>query len=266
MTQTKIAFEGVGKVFMTRRQEIEALRDISFEIHDHDFVSFIGPSGCGKSTIIRLLDDIIKPTSGRIVVDGYVYDNDGPVPRQVIRKLGFIFQTPNLLPWLTVKGNILFPVRILRDRSKDWNAIADELLKMAGMQEYANVFPNALSGGMLQRVGVLRAMSYQPEILLMDEPFGALDEIMRQTLDIETMKLWEQLGQTILFITHNVAEAVFVSDRVFVMGTNPGRILEEVKIDLPRPRSADIVATREFVRYKELLTRKIGQIDLNQVK
>ena len=266
MDQPRIIFDKVSKVFMTRRKRIEALRDICFEIHDHEFVSFIGPSGCGKSTIIRLMDDIIKPTSGRITVDGFTYDNSAPVPKVVIRKLGFVFQTPNLLPWLTVKDNILFPMRILKDRKRDWDKVADELLQMAGMQEYANAYPRALSGGMLQRVGVLRAMSYQPEILLMDEPYGALDEIMRQSLDMETMKLWEKLGQTIVFITHNVAEAVFVSDRVFVMGTDPGRIMEEIKIDLPRPRSLDLTATLEFVAYKELLTQKIGRIDLSQVK
>ena len=266
MSQAKISFQNVSKTYYTRTQSIEALRDISFDIHDHDFVSFIGPSGCGKSTIIRILDDIIKPTSGKITVDGFEYSNDKPIPQEIIRKLGFVFQSPNLLPWLTVKKNILFPLKVLKDKDPKWEKIADELLEMAGMTEYANSYPRALSGGMLQRVGVLRAMSYQPEILLMDEPYGSLDEIMRQQLDLETMNLWEKLHQTIIFITHNVSEAVFVSDRVYVLATEPGRIIDEIRIDLPRPRTPDITATREFGEYTDLLKQRIGQIDLSTVK
>lgn len=266
MEKVKISFQHVSKVFKTRRQEIEALRDVSFNVYDHDFISIIGPSGCGKSTIIRILNDIIKPTSGEIGVDGYQYDLLKPVPREVVRKFGFVFQTPNLLPWLTVRDNILFPLKILRDHDPKWGHVADELLEMAGMSGYADAYPHTLSGGMLQRVGTLRAMAHQPGILLMDEPYGSLDEILRQQLDIETMNLWEKLNQTIVFITHNVTEAVFVSNRVYVMSTEPGCIIDEVKIDLPRPRTPDVTATKPFMAYVDQLTNRIGQIDLKRIK
>ena len=262
----KISFENVCKTFVTKRQNIEALRDINFKIYDHDFVSFIGPSGCGKSTIIRILDDIIKPTSGKITVDGYTYDNAKPVPQRIVRNLGFVFQSPNILPWLTVRKNIMFPLKIMRDKDPKWEKVVDELLEMSGLTEYADAYPPALSGGMLQRVGVLRAMCYQPQIMLMDEPYGSLDEITRKQLDIETMNIWEKLGQTTVFITHNVSEAVFVSNRVYVLGTEPGRVVDEVTIDLPRPRTAEITATREFDAYVEYLTSKIGTVDLANIK
>ncbi len=262
----RILFERVGKQFRTRRQTIEALRDVSFEVGHHDFISIIGPSGCGKSTIVRLINDIIKPSSGRLVVDGYEYDLVKPVPREVIRKFGFIFQHPNLLPWLTVRKNIMFPLKIMGDKDPRWIKTADELLDMAGMAEYADAYPGALSGGMQQRVGVLRAMSYNPEILLMDEPYGSLDDIMRRQLDIETMNLWEKLNQTVVFITHNVAEAVFVSDRIYIMSTEPGRIIGQKEIRLPRPRTPEITATHEFIAYVEELTGQIGSVSLDDIK
>lgn len=264
--QPIIKMEHVNKVFHTRTQDIEALRDINIEIQEHEFVSIIGPSGCGKSTIIRMLDDIIQPSSGTITVDGFTYQPQTPIPREVVRKFGFVFQHPNLLPWLTVRQNMLFPLKVFRDKDPKWKDVVDELLEMAGMSQYADYYPQALSGGMVQRIGVLRAMSYQPPILLMDEPYGALDAILREQLDMETMRMQEKLKQTIIFITHNVGEAVFVSDRVYVMDTQPGRIADEIKIDLPRPRTPEITATKEYVEYERYLTDKIGKIDLSTVK
>jgi len=258
--------EHVDMVFHTRTQEIEALRDINLQIFKHEFVSIVGPSGCGKSTIIRILDDIIQPTKGTITVDGYTYIPNKQVPKEVIRKFGFVFQNPNLLPWMTVKKNIMFPLKIFHDKDSQWEKVVDDLLKISGMSEYADYYPGALSGGMLQRVGVLRAMSYQPSILLMDEPYGTLDNLRREQLDMETMRLWDTLKQTIIFITHNVAEAIFVSDRVYVMDTQPGRIVEEVKIDLPRPRTPEVTATKQFKEYKQYLTSKISNVDLNAIK
>ncbi len=263
----KIKMENVSKVFHTRTQDIEALRDINLEIYDQELVSIIGPSGCGKSTIIRLLDDIVQPSSGTITVDGYTYETGKPVPKEVVRKFGFVFQNPNLLPWMTVKKNIMFPLKIFRDNDPKWSKVADELLEMAGMSEYADYYPQALSGGMLQRVGVLRAMAYQPSILLMDEPYGTLDNLRREALDMETMRMKDQLKQTIIFITHNVQEATFVSDRVYIMDTQPGRIVEELKIDLPYPRTPEVTATRQFEEYEEYLTSRIAtNIDLSTIK
>jgi len=265
MQKPKIILENVSKTFKTRRQEIEALRDITLHVNEHEIVTLIGPSGCGKSTIIRLLDDIVKPTSGKIIVDGYEYDNHS-VPKEIVRNFGFVFQHPNLLPWLTVKKNIMFPLRVYGERDKKWSDYADELLALAGMSEYADAYPNELSGGMLQRVGVLRAMAHQPPILLMDEPYGALDELLREQLDIETMRLRKELNQTIVFVTHNIKEAVFVSDRVYVLDTHPGRVVDEIKIELPGERTKEICATREYSEYVHYLTSKIGTIDLKLIK
>lgn len=265
MRQPEIRMEHVGKVFKTRRQDIEALRDISIEVFEHEFVSIIGPSGCGKSTIIRMLDDIVKPTSGKITVNDYVY-TDKPVPKEIVRRFGFVFQHPNLLPWLNVRQNMLFPLRVFKDRDPGWERVVDELLEMAGMTRYADLYPHALSGGMVQRVGTLRAMAWQPPVLLMDEPYGTLDELLREQLDLETLRLWDALHQTIIFITHNVKEAVFVSDRVYVMATQPGRIIDEIAIDLPRPRTPELTATREFFSLVERLTERIGEVDLSVVK
>ncbi len=262
----KIEMEHVNKTFQTRTQDIEALRDINIKIYEHELVSIIGPSGCGKSTIIRILQDIIKPSSGSIRVDDYVYQNNKPLPRQIVRKFGFVFQTPNLLPWLTVRKNILFPLTIFRDKNPKWGKVVDNLLELAGMTDYAHHYPHSLSGGMLQRAGVLRAMSYQPPILLMDEPFGALDDLLREQLDMETLRLKQELDQTIIFITHNITEAVFVSDRIYVMSTQPGQIIEEIEIDLPKPRTIDVMATLQFEQYIHYLTDKIGQVDLSVIK
>ena len=264
MKELKIKLEHIDKVFHTKRKDIYALKDINIDIYEHEFVSIIGPSGCGKSTIIRILDNIIEPSGGRIIVDGYEYGK--VVPKEVIRKFGFVFQNPNLLPWLTVHQNLMFPLTVFRDKDPKWKEVVDNLLKLAKMTEYSNHYPKALSGGMLQRIGTLRAMSYQPEILLMDEPFGALDEILREQLDLETMQLWHDLNQTIIFITHDVKEAVLVSDRIYVMGTQPGRIVEEITIDLPRPRTLEMTATRKYAEYVNCLVDKIGTVELDKIK
>lgn len=259
----KIVMEHVSKVFKTKRQTIEALRDINLTIPAHEIVSIVGPSGCGKSTIIRILDDIIKPTEGNIYIDGYQYGKN--IPKEVIRKMGFIFQRPNMLPWLTVRENIAFPQKVLGLRGKEWDDVVEELLDMGRIRKYADEKPAALSGGTLQRAGVLRSMSFRPEILLMDEPFGALDEILREQLDLETLELWERLGQTIIFITHNVREAVLMSHKVYVMATQPGRIVAEIPIDLPFPRNLDVIMEPEFIEYEEKITAMIGDIDLSKI-
>lgn len=259
----KIILRNVNKVFETRRQTIHALKDININIEEHAIVSIVGPSGCGKSTIIRIINDIIKPTSGEIQVDDYIYREQ--IPKEVIRKMGFIFQRPNLLPWLTLRENIAFPQKILGLHGKEWDAVVDKLIQVGKLEEVAGKRPSALSGGMLQRGGVLRAMSTKPEILLMDEPFGALDDLLREQLDIETLDIWERLQQTIIFITHNVREAILMSSKVYVMATQPGRIIEEVQIDLPYPRKIEIITDPKFIAYERRITNLIGEIDLSKI-
>lgn len=259
----KIRFDHVHKQFVTKRQTINALSDINIEIPEKEIVAIVGPSGCGKSTIIRLLDDIIKPTSGDIWVDDYKFEEK--VPANVIRKMGFIFQKPNLLPWLTVRENIAFPQKVLGLAGPEWDQTVEELLCIGKLTEHADARPGSLSGGMLQRASVMRSMSFKPEILLMDEPFGSLDEMLREKLDLETLTMWEKLGQTIIFITHNVREAVLMSSKVYVMATQPGRIVAEIPIELSYPRALDVVMDSQFIAYEQQITALIGDIDLSQI-
>lgn len=259
----KIILRDVNKTFETRRQTIRALENINLNIEEHSIVSIVGPSGCGKSTIIRIINDIIKPTSGKIQIDDYTYEDN--VPKEIIRKMGFIFQRPNLLPWLTLRENIAFPQKIQGLNGQEWDEIVDKLIQVGKLEEVADKRPSALSGGMLQRGGVLRAMSTRPEILLMDEPFGSLDDLLREQLDIEILEIWDKLRQTIIFITHNVREAIMMSSKVYVMATQPGRIIKEVMIDLPYPRNIEIVTNPTFIEYEKEITNLIGEIDLSKI-
>lgn len=256
---------GINKVFKARRQTICAVKDFSIQVKKREFVSIIGPSGCGKSTIIRMIDDIIKPSSGQIFIDGEEITKNKRIPREINRKIGFIFQLPNLFPWLTVRENIKLPLTIYKIRDEKSEKYVDELIEMAGIRDVKDAYPFEISGGTVQMIGVIRALVHKPEILLMDEPFGALDAVMRETLDLELLRIWQDLNKTIIFITHNVEEAVMLSDRVYVMGTNPGRLLQNITIDLGRPRTLDMLTMEKFGRYCELLTSYIGKLDLRKI-
>lgn len=260
----KIKLSHITKEFKVRKQKILAVNDVNFEVRDKEFVSLVGPSGCGKSTIIRMIDGIIPPSSGTVTIGKESYTEKPP--ENVLRNLGFIFQSSNLLPWMTVRENLSLPLKIFKMTAKEDQRRVDELLSMVGLTKYADAYPVELSGGMQQRLGVIRAMVHDPEILLMDEPFGALDENLREQLDIETLRIWKETGKTIIFITHNVAEAVLMSDRVIVMGTNPGRIVAEVQIDLPRPRITDMIVSEQFVHLEEKVVNLIGELDLSNIK
>ena len=256
---------GLNKVFKARRQEIYAVKDANINVKKGEFVSLIGPSGCGKSTIIRMISDIIKPSSGSIYVNGVEITSFKRIPPEINRDIGFVFQLPNLYPWLTIRENVRLPLDIYRIKSPESEEYVDELIDMVGLTDLKDLYPVEASGGAIQMVGVIRALVHKPSILLMDEPFGALDVVKREELDIKLLQMWKGMNKTIIFITHDVEEAVLLSDRVYVMRTNPGRVEQEIKIDLPRPRSLDMLYDSSFREYVGLLTEGIGDLDLSVI-
>jgi NitT/TauT family transport system ATP-binding protein len=240
-----VSIEGLSKVF--GKGGVTALQGIDLGVERGEFVSLIGPSGCGKSTLLRIVGDIIEPTDGEVTVNGK------PARRaRLDRDYGIVFQAPVLYDWRTVVKNIALPLEMLRwDRARRAARVREmvELVELSGFEKY---YPWQLSGGMQQRVSIARALSFSPALLLMDEPFGALDEMTRERLNLELLRIWTETGSTVIFVTHSISEAVFLSTRVVVMSPRPGRIAGIVPVDLPQPRAA---ATREEPRFFELVTQ-----------
>jgi len=238
-----IRARGLSKTYPTADSgEVTALRSVEFEIFHGEFVSVVGQSGCGKSTLLKLLAGLLPATSGTVELDGRPLS--GPSPEAAV-----VFQSPVLLPWRSVLDNVLLPIEFRRLARSRYRQSALELLDMAGLREFARRCPFELSGGMLQRVALVRALVQDPRLLLMDEPFGALDAMTRELMNIELMRIWSRSRKTVLFITHSIAEAIFLSDRVIAMTPRPGRIADIVTIDLPRPRELAIINTDRFGRY-----------------
>jgi NitT/TauT family transport system ATP-binding protein len=226
-------------------QLVRALQHINLDIRSGEFVSLIGPSGCGKSTLLRLLGDLLVPTSGTISFNG-----KSPRQARLSREYGIVFQQPVLYEWRTVMQNVQLPLEVMRVSAQERRQRAAALLDLVGLTEFAERYPWELSGGMQQRVSIARALSFRPSVLLMDEPFGALDEMTRERLNRELLNIWSETRTTIVFVTHSVAEAVFLSDRIVVMSPRPGRVDTIVDVDLRRPREAE---TRESPRFFELV-------------
>lgn len=226
----------VDMVFAKGNTTTPVLRDVSLAIHSGSFVSLLGPSGCGKSTLLKILGGLMEPTAGDVRVSGR------PAVEAVRhREVGIVFQQPVLLPWKTALRNVAFLRELTGGRSGRSGAAvrAQELLELVGLGHAGHRLPSELSGGMAQRVAIARALALDPKILLMDEPFGALDEITRTQMNLSLLDVWSRMRKTVLFVTHSIAEAVFLSDEVFVMESHPGRIRERLVIDLPRPRTTD---------------------------
>jgi NitT/TauT family transport system ATP-binding protein len=241
-----VRVSGVGKTFGTESGGVQALDGIDLSIGQGEFVSLIGPSGCGKSTLMRLIGDLTAPTSGSIEVNGK------PARRaRLDRDYGMVFQAPVLMDWRTVAKNIELPLEIMGFGKADRERRSGELLRLVELEGFAARHPWQLSGGMQQRVAIARALAFDPKLLLMDEPFGALDEMTRERMNLELMQIWQRTRTTVVFVTHSIPEAVFLSTRVVVMSPRPGRIARLVDIDLPQPRN---VETREQERYFELVT------------
>ncbi len=244
MSQLVVDAHSVGKVFGKGEGRVEALRDISMQIEAGEFVSLIGPSGCGKSTLLRLVGDLTTPTSGEIEING-----KPPRRARLDRDYGIVFQKATLLDWRTVRKNVELPLEIMDvdDRAK----IADEMLSLVQLGDFGDHYPWQLSGGMQQRVAIARALTFNPSLLLMDEPFGALDEMTRELMQQEVLRIWHETDTTVVFVTHSIPEAVFLSTRVVVMSPRPGRISDVVETNLPQPRDED---TREAQAYYDKIT------------
>ncbi len=232
----------VSKTYKLKQDEIESVRSLSFEVGRGGFVSILGPSGCGKSTLLMMVAGIIPPSAGRITIDAATVAG----PR---RETSVVFQTPVLFPWRTVIANVLFPVEIFKRDRATYHAAALKLLAITGLEEFRDRLPEQLSGGMAQRVTLCRALITNPELLLMDEPFSALDALTRDDMNLELLRVWEHYLNTVIFVTHSIREAVFLSDRVIVLSPRPATIIEDFAIDLPRPRRLEIQETAEFNRY-----------------
>jgi len=241
-----VSITGVNKVFESASGRTNALQDIDLTIQPGEFVSLIGPSGCGKSTLLRLIGDLTAPTSGSIVVNGK------PAHKaRLDRDYGIVFQAPVLFDWRSVQANVALPLEIKGVSGADRERRVQAMLELVELRDFSRHYPYQLSGGMQQRVSIARALALEPSILLMDEPFGALDEMTRERMNSEVQRIWQQTGTTIVFVTHSIPEAVFLSSKVVVMSPRPGRIVRVIDVDLPRPRTDD---TRETPRYFELIT------------
>lgn len=234
------------------RAPVDAVRGVSLSVNDGEFVAVVGPSGCGKSSLLKLALGLQMKSGGRICIDGADVDN----PR---RDVGVVFQTPVLLPWRTILQNVLLPADVLRLPRAEATRNATELLNLAGLQGFENSYPYELSGGMQQRAGIVRALVHDPRVLLMDEPFAALDALTRETMSIELQRIWMVRRKTIVFVTHNISEAVLLADRIVVMSARPGRIIDELENPAPRPRGikflSEPVASDLSGRIRESLNR-----------
>ena len=238
-TPAYIAARDLQKVYPTPTQPLVALQDINLEVRQGEFLSLVGPSGCGKSTLLNIVGGLLAPSGGEVRFRGEAQTG----PR---REIGMMFQTAVLFDWRTVLDNVLLPIEIFGWDREKYRARAREILALVGLEEFERSYPRQLSGGMQQRVSLSRVLVYDPEVLLLDEPFGALDEFTREAMNLELLRIWSGSGKTILFVTHNINEAVFLSDRVVVMTSRPGRIARVVEIDLPRPRQREHLRLPRF--------------------
>jgi len=242
----------ISKTYRSRQKDVEALDNVSFTMEEHEFCCLIGYSGCGKSTLLRIVDGLIQPTSGQLLIRGRTTDRPG-------LDRGMVFQQFNLLPWRTVLGNVEFGLETREMSKQDRQQRAMRYISMVGLDGFEHSYPSQLSGGMQQRVGLARALAIEPEILLMDEPLGALDAQTKETMQTEIMRIWSIEKRTVLFVTHDIEEAILLADRVIVMGQRPGRIVDIVNVDFPRPRQDDLRNSVEFVRMRARVSQTLKQ-------
>src|SRR3984885_12847355 len=239
-----IRLRGVGLRYQAERGETEALSNVDLDIAEGEFIAFLGPTGCGKSSLLRLVSDLVEPTSGTVAIRG------GPaIAARRANRFGFVFQDPALLSWRTAIGNVQLPLEVVGYPVEQRRARCEALLDSVGLLAFKDNYPNELSGGMKQRVAIVRALAWNPSILLMDEPFSALDELTKSQLQDDLLRIWSTERKTVLFVTHNISEAIYLADRVVVMSPHPGRIKTEIRVVLPRPRSEPMRETPEFLAH-----------------
>lgn len=239
----------VSKVYRTVNGSVHAVENVSFSATKGEFVAMVGPSGCGKSTLLKIIGDLVEPTNGSIVVDGMS-------PHDARRKgmFSYVFQNPVLLPWRRVLDNVRLPLEILHRESRN----PSDLLRMVGLDGCETLYPQELSGGMQQRVALARALTFNPQILLLDEPFGALDELTRNTLNLELLKIWQEIGVTVFLVTHSISEALFLADRVMVLSPRPAQVQQIVKVPFPRPRETSLKDTIPFQEAVKCLREQLS--------
>ena len=238
----KISAKSVDLTFSTNDGPVHALKDVNLDINEGDFVSFIGPSGCGKTTFLRVLADLERPTGGTVEINGV-----SPKIARESRAYGYVFQAPGLYPWRSIGKNIKLPLEIIGLSKHEQSERVKRVLKLVDLQDFENKFPWQLSGGMQQRASIARALAFDADILLMDEPFGALDEIVRDHLNEQLLDLWKTTSKTICFVTHSIPEAVYLSTKIVVMSPRPGRIIDVIESTLPNERPLDIRDSSEFI-------------------
>lgn len=257
MKSDYLVVDGIAKRYRTARGDvIEAVRRFSLTVRQGEFVALVGPSGCGKSTLLKIVAGVVPSDEGRISVAGRPVGAPGKGGEGA--KIGMVFQKPSLFPWQTLLGNVLAPIRLMGQSVKPYEARARELLGMVGLEGFEHRYPHELSGGMQQRVSICRALIHDPDVLLMDEPFAALDAMTRDQLNIQLANIWETSRKTILFVTHNIQEAVFLADRVVVLGPRPSVILDEVDVHLPRPRTIPMRTEKSFGELTLRIYRHFG--------
>jgi len=237
-----IVVNNVDRIFRSAEKSVHALHSISFDVHEGSFVSIVGPSGCGKSTLLKIIAGLLPSTAGHVLVKDKLV-------AEPLENVGMVFQAPVLLKWRNVLENILLPVEFSKLDTSRYLDTAHSLIELVGLRGFESMYPFELSGGMQQRVSLCRALVTDPAILLMDEPFGALDAMTRDELDLELIRIWEEKRKTVMFVTHNIQEAVFLSDVVLVMSARPGKLLEEMKIELKRPRTLEVMSSGRFGDY-----------------
>ncbi|MBS6601016.1 MAG: ABC transporter ATP-binding protein [Clostridium sp.] len=244
VASSKILAEHIDKIYTSGKKSTKAIEDASIDIQDNDFVCIVGPSGCGKSTLLRMLAGLDFPTSGNIIVNDRKVTGPGP-------DRGMVFQTYTLFPWMSVEDNIKFGLKLKNMPKDKQEEIAKRYLKIIGLEKFAKSYPKELSGGMKQRVAIARALANQPEVLLMDEPFGALDPHTKSMMQLLMREIWEKEHPTVVFITHDIDEAVFLANKIYVMSARPGKIMKEVNVYLPHKRTLELKDSTEFIKIRK---------------